>query len=156
MPPFQEKILSPPEMTCQPTRKIFFSHLPQNWKFDVYLIFAPSAAPHWPVPPQIFSSFIHIYQKFHLFNVNLTIFDVNANIFYEVPPRRPLRKCRPRRLAPSDSPRYATVFLSRWSFTDLKQLPCNEACKTCARQMSRVSAAAVVTTPTSKTLTLST
>src|SRR6218665_2486249 len=44
--PFRKKILSPLEMTCQPTRKIFFSHLPQNWKFDVYLIFAPSAAPH--------------------------------------------------------------------------------------------------------------
>ena len=45
-------------------------------------------APFWPVPPLIFSYFVRIYQKCHLFNLNLTIFDVgvNFNIFSKVRP----------------------------------------------------------------------
>ena len=66
----------------------------------------PSAASFWPVPRLIFSSFLRVYQKCHLFNVNLTILHVNFNIFLEVPP---LRKCRLGATRPFCSPRYATA-----------------------------------------------
>jgi len=65
----------------------FFSRLPKKGKFCTYR--TPSAAPLFtcaaPSFP-IFRSFIHIYKKCHLFHLNFYIFDVNFNIFPEVPP----------------------------------------------------------------------
>src|SRR6218665_3914884 len=66
-------------------------------KFYVYRIAAPSAAPFSPLPSQIFSSSIHIYTKFHLFDVNFNVFNVNVDIFSEIPPpsQVPLGATRP-------------------------------------------------------------
>src|SRR6218665_1308398 len=93
---------SPPEKISTNTYKFlmtFLSHLPKQIKIlrlpknsrQLFRPFLSCAAP-------FFSSFVRIYQKCHLLNVNLTIFDANFNIFSEVPP---LWKCHLGRLTPS-------------------------------------------------------
>src|SRR6218665_2912669 len=110
--PFRGKHFSTPKNVNQhrKTSDDLFQSFTPKMKILRLLNYAPSAAPFRPVPTLTFSFFVRIYQNCHLFNVNLTIFDVNFNIF---PKFRPFGSVA-RRLAPSASPaRYATGNESR-------------------------------------------
>src|SRR6218665_1439086 len=86
--PFRGKHFSTPKNVNQhrKTSDDLFQSFTPKMKILRLLNYAPSAAPFRPVPPLPFSFFVRIYQKCHLFNVNLTIFDVNFNIFAKSPP----------------------------------------------------------------------
>ena len=78
---------------CEPNRQkfltTFFSRLPKRLKILRYRVAASSAAPFWPVPPQIFSFLSIFTKKVHIFSRKFYSFLRKFLHFFRLAPSAP-------------------------------------------------------------------